>query len=158
MLIKRLQYIGIVNIPLAWVKSYVSKITFSIKIDNHYSSTCKMYYGVPQGSVLWSLLFYLYILPLKNIISNFPFVKYQICADNIQLYIELQVIVNSSYNVFLIDCINMVINWFLQNSLMLNMNITQLLNISRISPVFLLSSLILSQLFLAIKLKTLVLF
>ena len=37
-LIKRLEYIGIVGIPLAWVKSYLSERTFSIKIDNHYSS------------------------------------------------------------------------------------------------------------------------
>ena len=66
-LIKRLEDIGIVGIPLAWIKSYLSERTFSIKIDNHYSSTCKMYYGVPRGSILWPLLFSLYILPLKNI-------------------------------------------------------------------------------------------
>ena len=75
-LIKSLEDIGIVGIPLAWIKSYLSERTFSIKMDNHYSSTCKMYYGVPQGSVLGLLLFSLYILLLKNIISNFPSVKY----------------------------------------------------------------------------------
>ena len=95
-----------------------------------------MYYGVPQGSVLGSLLFSLYILPITNIISNFPYVKYQIFADDIQLYIELPVKANSSDNVALIYCINMVTNWFLQNSLMLNMNKTQLLNISRTLSVF----------------------
>ena len=71
-----------------------------------------MYYGVPQGSVLGSLLFSLYILHLTNIISNFPSVKYKIFADDIQLYIELSVIANSSDNVTLIDCINMVKNCF----------------------------------------------
>ena len=67
-----------------------------------------MYYGVPQGSELWPLLFSLYILPLKNIIYNLPSVKYQIFADDIQLYIELSVIANLSGNVALIGCINMV--------------------------------------------------
>ena len=57
-------------------------------------------------------------------------------ADDIQLYIEFPVIANSSYNVALIDCINMVKHWFLHNRLMLNMNKTQLLNISRTSSVF----------------------
>ena len=95
-----------------------------------------MYYGVLQGSVIGPLLFSLYISPLNNIISNFPSVKYQIFADDIQLYIELPVIANSSDNVALIYCINMVKNWLLQKSLMLNMNKTQLLNISRTSSVF----------------------
>ena len=36
-------------------------------------------------------------------ISNFPSVKYQIVANDIQLYIELPVIANSSDNVALID-------------------------------------------------------
>ena len=42
-----------------------------------------MYYGVTRGSVLGTLLFSLYILALKNCISNFPSVKYQIFADDI---------------------------------------------------------------------------
>ena len=73
-----------------------------------------MYYGVTQIFVLGQLLFYLYILLLKNIISNIPSVKYQIFADDIQLYIELPIIANSSDNVPLIDYINMVKNWFLK--------------------------------------------
>ena len=93
-LIKRLEDIGIVGIPLDWVKLYLSERKFSIKIDNHYSSTCKMYYGVPQGFVLGPLLF-----SLTNIISNFPSLKYQIFSDDIQLYIELPLISNSSDNV-----------------------------------------------------------
>ena len=69
-----------------------------------------MYYGVPQGSVLGPLLLSLYILPINNIISNFPSVKYQFFANDIELYIELPVIANSSDYVALIDCINMVKN------------------------------------------------
>ena len=60
-LIKCLEDIGIVGIPQAWVKSYLSERTFSITIDYHYSSTCKMYYGRPKGSALVLLLFSLYI-------------------------------------------------------------------------------------------------
>ena len=82
------------------------------------------------------MLFSLYILPLTNMISNFPPVKYDIFANDIQLYIYLIVIANSSDNVALIDYINMVTNLFLQNSLRLIMNKTQLLNISRTSYVF----------------------
>ena len=89
-----------------------------------------MYYGVPQGSVLCRLLFSISIVPLKNMVPNFPSVKYQTFAYDIQLYIELPIIANSSDNIALIDCINMVKYWFLQNILMLNMNKTQLIDIS----------------------------
>ena len=74
-------------------------------------------------------------MPLKNIISNFPSVKYKIFADDIPLYIKLPVIANSFDNVALINCINMVTK-FLQNTLMLNMNTNHLLNISRTSSLF----------------------
>ena len=50
-------------------------------------------------------------------------------TDDIQLYAELPIIANSSDNVALIECINIVKNWFLQNSVMLNINKTQLLYI-----------------------------
>ena len=80
-LIKHLEDISIVGILLAWIKSYVSERTFSIKIDNHNAPTCQIYYGVPQCSILGPLLSSLYILPLKIVISNFPTVKYKMFAD-----------------------------------------------------------------------------
>ena len=73
-----------------------------------------MYYGVPQGSILGSLLFSVYTLSLNNIIYIFSSVKYPIFADNIQL-IDLSIITNSSDHIALIDCISMVKGWFLQN-------------------------------------------
>ena len=42
-----------------------------------------MYYGVLRGPVLGSSLFSVYILPLKDIISNFPSIKHHIFADDI---------------------------------------------------------------------------
>ena len=56
------------------------------------------------------------------------------------MHIELLVVANSSDNVPLIYCINIVTNWFLQNSLMLNMNKTQLLNISSVFPYVIIDS------------------
>ena len=76
-----------------------------------------------------AIAIFFYILPIKNIMSNFPSLKYQIFADDIQLYIDLPLIANSSDDVALIDCINMVKILFFLNSLMFNMNKTQLLNI-----------------------------
>ena len=69
-----------------------------------------MHYGVPQCSVLGSLLFSQYILPLKIIIYNFPSVKFKFFTDDIYLYIEFPIIANSSYNVALMDCFNKVKN------------------------------------------------
>ena len=43
-------------------------------------------YAVPKGSVLGSLLFSIYILPIHDIIGQFPDVHSNIYADDIQLY------------------------------------------------------------------------
>ena len=47
-LIKRIKYIGIVGIPLVWIKSYLTERKYSIKMYNHYSYTYKIYFGVLQ--------------------------------------------------------------------------------------------------------------
>ena len=134
-LIKHLEDIGIVGIPLSWVKLYLSEKHFLYKLITiiHLLVKC-----ITESLKVRAItIFYVYLTSyLKNNIFNFPFVKYQIFADDIQLYIELLVIANSSDNIALIDCINMVKNWFLQNNLMLNMNKNQIINISRTSLLF----------------------
>ena len=80
------------------------------------------------------------------------------CTDDIQLYIKLRIKSNLSDNIVLIYCFNVVKKWFLQYSVMMNMNKTQLLNISRTSSVLTYVIIYSVRIVPIIMLKTLVLF
>ena len=81
----RLAEIGISNNALAFIKSYLEDIYYSVVIDECESELVSMTYGVPRGSILGPLLFLIYISLLKYIIKSFPNIQYFIYADNIQL-------------------------------------------------------------------------
>lgn len=69
-LAKRLsQYVGISGKALKWFSSYLSHMSFSVRIQNYASLAAPLSSGVPQGSVLAPLLFAL--LPLGELISTF---------------------------------------------------------------------------------------
>ena len=60
-LLGKLHAIGFSEKTVAWFKSYLSDRAFKVNINNHFSDLSKSYCGVPQGSILGSLLFLLYV-------------------------------------------------------------------------------------------------
>ena len=68
-LLHRLEHtFGFQGTALAWVRSYLSGRTQTVSIDGRLSSPTVIRYGVPQGSVLWPILFILYTQPLPCVI------------------------------------------------------------------------------------------
>ncbi len=66
-LIDRLQnYTSIQRQALRWFRSYLSDRYHFVYLNRESSQLSPVKYGVPQGSVLGSLLFSLYMLPLGN--------------------------------------------------------------------------------------------
>lgn len=59
------------NIPLVWVKSYLTDSTQFVQLKNLRSSSSPVSSGVPQGCVLAPLLFTMYHLPLGHILRKF---------------------------------------------------------------------------------------
>ena len=51
-----------------WLRSYLQDRFQSVKIDSTLSNLFKLSFGVPQGSVLGPLLFFLYTTPLGQVI------------------------------------------------------------------------------------------
>ena len=77
---------GISGVVLDWFKSYLSDHVQCIKIGSILSDAKKLWYGVPQGSVLGSILFSLYTTPLSKVTQNHPGISFQFYVDDTQLY------------------------------------------------------------------------
>ena len=63
-----------------------------VEIHNNVSEHEYLRCGVPQGSVLGPLLFLIYVNSVTKIFDDSGF-KYHIYADDIQLYIEFNLII-----------------------------------------------------------------
>ena len=72
-LLSKLDYYGIRSISNKWFKSYLSNRKQFVSINGYNSELTEINCGVPQGTVLGSLLFSLYI---KTSIKQYNFVKY----------------------------------------------------------------------------------
>ena len=74
----------------------------------------------PQGiTVLGLLLFLIYLRPLSLVISKFPQIKFNIFADDIIIYLILQLTNNDNSSI--INCTNNIRNWLINNNLLLNL-------------------------------------
>ncbi|XP_039901842.1 uncharacterized protein LOC120742540 [Simochromis diagramma] len=119
-LINRLRdLVGMSGSVLDWFSSYISERSFSVSANQIMSESTELLCGVPQGSVLGPILFLIYILPLSQIIQQFPEVSYHLFADDIQLYYlfkptEAHKLSN------LIDCLTNIKQWLNNNCLQLN--------------------------------------
>ena len=74
---------------LKWFTSYLSEPSQSIKIGSTPFNLCKVLVGVPQGSVLGSLLFSLYTSLLSLVIGKYKGMKFHFYGDDTQVYVYL---------------------------------------------------------------------
>ena len=112
---------------LQWVRSYLQDREQTIAINQNLSTPHNLSIGVPQGSVLGPLLFLIYILPLRHIISQHGVLRHGY-ADDTQLYLRFpQKDVKQFHQAItqLEACIEDVRNWMIVNKLKLNEDKTE---------------------------------
>ena len=61
MLLKKLIIIGFSDHTVKWFQSYLSNRKFTVNLENSFSEVSNISCGVPQGSILGSLLFLIYV-------------------------------------------------------------------------------------------------
>ena len=127
----RLEEIGITD-ALDLLKSYITIRTYRTLINDIQSDEFQQKYGVPR--------------PLSLLIYKFPQIKLNIFAADIIIYLILSL--KNNDNSSLINCTNNIRNWLINNNLPLNIDKTQLINISKKltqnkCPIYLIDNLIL---------------
>ncbi len=86
-LLQKLKYCGITGIALNLMESYITNRKQFVIIDDIKSEMLPMTTGIPQGSILGSLLFIIYINDIANSSDLFSFVVY---ADDTTLSTTLE--------------------------------------------------------------------
>ena len=111
---------GFTGIVLRWFTTYLLDFSQSAKIGSVISKCFKLYFGIPQGSVLGPLLFSLYTSPLSQVITKYMDVKYHFYADDSQLFIHLSP-GNCAKSLHQLKAsLNDIYTWIFENKLKLN--------------------------------------
>ena len=118
-------WFGLSNTVLFWFRSYLSCRTFSVSIENSSSTSSKLLYGVPQGSVLGPYLFILYTTPLSHLINSSSSISHHLYADDTQLFTSFSARDCTSGLNSLESTISLVSSWMSANFLSLNPSKTE---------------------------------
>ena len=114
---------GITETALSWFKSYLNDRTYKVKINNAFSSSQTLKYGVPQGSILGPILYSLNVAEIEDIAKYYK-INIHVYADDVILYAKNSQLSNLN------ECLNQVKKWASKNYLKLNDNKTQLICLS----------------------------
>ena len=114
-LLAKLNHYGIHGVSIDWFKSYLSKCNQHVSINGFDSGLTSINCGVPQGSVLGSLLFLLYINDLNQAIK---FCKVHHFADDTNLlYLSNSI---KKLNKLVNTDLKHLVNWLNANKISLN--------------------------------------
>ena len=120
-LLTKLEHYGVRGLANDWFKSYLSDRKQFVSINGHYSNLDSVLYSVPQGSVLGSPLFLIYINDLNQAIK---FCKVQHFADDTDILHFSKSITKLNKYVNL-DMKNLTV-WLNANKISLNVQKTEL--------------------------------
>ena len=119
--------IGISGIAYQWFVSFLKGRNQKVKVGDAYSEETRLFYGVPQGSVLGPILYNIYMRRLYPNVTCF-FFDIDGFADDHQLFRHFQITFQCQVLLYTInDCMNIVSKWMDQFCLCLNAGKTKIM-------------------------------
>ena len=119
-LLTKLKYYGVNDTPLKWFSNYLTGRQQYVEIDDNRSGLLPLTTGVPQGSILGSLLFLIYMNDIPEATDYFDFILY---ADDTSLYDNIQIPCTSPLDIN--NELRYVHDWLAVNKLSLNVKKTK---------------------------------
>jgi hypothetical protein len=124
-LLAKLEHFGIRGKLLSWIESFLKDRKFRVRIADSLSNEFNVWSGVPQGSVISTTMFSLFVTDLQaTIISNFSFF-----ADDSKLFVNPLI----DHNKLQSDLMN-IRNWCLEWLINLNETKCTVLHMHRKNP------------------------
>ena len=120
--IHKLQFYGQSGDSLAIMKSYVTGRMQYVLFNKTKSDLAVITTGIPQGSILGSLLFSIYV---NDIINSSDKLQYLLYADDTMLYFNREHLTPHNANLEINNNLNKVMNWLKLNKLSLNVQKTK---------------------------------
>ena len=120
---------GIKDTPLKWVESYLTQRSVKVIIDNSFSDTEHLKFGVPQGSCAGPVIFTMYIAALKNIGKKYNLELYGYADDHkIAFRIQVGDLENEATVIKQLDeCLLDIMHWMNQKKLKMNNSKTEII-------------------------------
>ena len=116
-LLNKLKLLGLNNKYLLWIKDYLTKRCFQVKIENKLSSVKNLNVGVPQGGNLSPLLFNCFIDDICQTWSDCAGCKGLLFADDLKIYMSIKTLDDCSS---LQQVLNKINTWCLANRININ--------------------------------------
>ena len=115
---------GVTDSALAWIESYLTGRSFRVLLGDQVSQEMNLLCGVPQGSVLGTLLFILYTADVARIADAHDVDQHAYADDN-EMYTQSTVDDISTMSDKLEHCVSDVDDWMTSNRFKLNPDKTE---------------------------------
>ena len=117
---------GISGTVFKWFRSYLSDRTQFININEAASTICDLLVGVPQGSVLGTVLYLMYTSPTSEVIKRFCLNFHQNTVDT-QLYLAFKSDNIDMFTERVVSCVANICRWIVEHYFNLNQDKTEIL-------------------------------